>query len=617
MEACRTGTLNHYLGYCYRSYQQCDSFRDCEDGSDEEGCELLCSDKEFKCKSIRQPSVLSCIGKEHVCDGRQDCADGTDEKNCNVGCPEGHLSCEDDALSSQLPATCIPLTHKCNGFVDCPNGKDEENCSATCDAEQFKCARGVNKLNDSVCLDKIYKCDRVEDCTDGSDEQACQYVCPPGMIRCESSTIWDPITKKQLRGYCLPDRLKCDGKTQCFDGSDEAHCPCSEGEFECANGRNTYDVTSQCIAAKHFCDGVADCTDRSDEINCTYARYDCARLDKASVMMMRCDGRIDCKNGEDEKDCDISCSPEQFRCRTSVDHFTGSICIKKEYRCDRVADCLDGSDENSCDYQCPDGTFTCTTKSLYHQPTSELRRGYCVPDELKCDGQKQCADGSDEEFCSCPDNQFRCRSGRNNFIHTSRCVRREHVCDKVADCSDSSDELDCDYSSPTCDYFDMKIRCDGKTDCANGEDEQNCDRLCSVNEFRCKTGVDRRTGSVCVTNAYRCDGLKDCVDGSDEDPFSCNYTCPRGSFPCKFGSLKDPVTGSPIRGYCLEEALKCDGLVQCMDGTDEESCPCREGEFTCTNGFNIYSRVSRCILIKHRCDGTADCTDRSDEENCS
>ncbi|KAK2167463.1 hypothetical protein LSH36_27g01051 [Paralvinella palmiformis] len=617
MEACRSGTLMLYSSeYCYRKHKRCDSFFDCVDGSDEEGCEVTCSDDEFACRNSGQSLIKTCIPKEQVCDQHPDCSDGSDEESCEVECPKGQMSCEDDAVVSQLVLTCIPLAQKCDGNVDCPNGRDERDCKVTCNADQFQCVIGVNKLNGSACLEKMYTCDRVEDCADGSDEQMCQYVCSSGMIQCESGTIRDPGNNRQLRGYCLPDRFKCDGKKQCSDGSDEARCPCSGGQFMCLNGRNTFNTNSSCISSKHRCDGMADCTDRSDEINCTYKRYDCTKLKKTSFTRLRCDGLVDCHDGEDEKDCDITCSSDQFRCASSVDQLTGSVCIKLEYKCDRVEDCLDGSDENDCEYRCPDDTFMCTTEALYDQLTGNINRGYCIPEKLKCDGQKQCVDASDEMFCSCPGNQFRCRSGRNNFIHTSRCIPEEHVCDKFADCSDRSDELDCAYNFPTCDYFDTKLRCNGIVDCANGEDEQNCDRQCSSDEFRCKTGVDKRSGSVCIKAAFRCDRFVDCVDESDEDPFSCNYACPRGTLPCESGSLKDYITGLATRGYCFQESSKCDGIAQCMDKSDEDLCPCMVGEFRCSNGFNIYNRVSRCIALKHRCDGTPDCSDSSDEVNC-
>lgn len=52
----------------------------------------------------------------------------------------------------------------------------------------------------------------------------------------------------------------------------------------------------------------------------------------------------------------------------------------------------------------------------------------------------------------------------------------------------------------------------------------------------------------------------------------------------------------------MELANRCDRILDCEDGTDEESCTCRD-----------YLKGSLNILI---CDGKADCEDLTDEENC-
>lgn len=55
---------------------------------------------------------------------------------------------------------------------------------------------------------------------------------------------------------------KCDGDTDCSDGSDEANCneSCPDNQFTCQN--------KQCISLSWRCDGDDDCGDHSDETHC-------------------------------------------------------------------------------------------------------------------------------------------------------------------------------------------------------------------------------------------------------------------------------------------------------------------------------------------------------------
>ncbi|XP_066153127.1 modular serine protease-like isoform X2 [Euwallacea fornicatus] len=109
--------------------------------------------------------------------------------------------------------------------------------------------------------------------------------------------------------------------------------------------------------------------------------------------------------------------------------------------------------------------------------------GACISADLKCNGQRDCKDNSDEKRCSmltvskvntnCRSDEFECNNGQ--------CIEIDGTCDGVYNCEDHSDETE---------YLCLNSECPGYT-------------------YKCKYGA-------CVDGDAECNGRQDCIDNSDE-----------------------------------------------------------------------------------------------------
>ena len=459
---------------------------------------------------------------QYICDDSEDCEDGSDEQDCNVTDSTVHMcthSREDHTVPINDNIRCTVLDENLGGSPYCLDYMDQTNCSDSdrvggyCEVNSFMasvskyilcnesidlCDDGVHKKCINVTSDcKIHEhrmCDGFKDCSDGSDEvhDMCGRMSNELNFKCTRRFKHKrEDVKPEDFNQNIPVSWIMDNIADCINGEDEnktlwSRCPgiIRQVVLSVKDCQDVYKCpqSNKVVSFDQLCDGIDSCGDGSENRVCRFAR-DFPVMDKIAPI-----------NGSSRTVCDINISTcklkkfirpwgdvfgevktEIFAPNTKVSCsdkfgeeylFLGcmDLCEEANVFCP-LSETIRKLEHNSCPGQYPNRTFSLGGNSFltfldkfdsdhYHQDFYQCNNSRCVQYKQVCDLVDDCGDMSDENNCA---NHMVCNDTLNSTKH--QFIALSQKCDGIYDCFDLSDECNEECGKEILGNWVIKITC--------------------------------------------------------------------------------------------------------------------------------------------------------------